>query len=145
MAGGKGWGTKKDPLTQSEEIAGQDRTPPDIDTGSAGKYPEAVSGNIEAEKALDELRAKEDSAPSCMNGCPHFFPTPKAGGKYMGLCRRYPPVPSGNARFFTWPVVINHPVSGFPQYPICGEHPIFQQEQATGHKSPINFDLSTGQ
>ncbi len=141
MAGGKSWGKKKDPQPEKpgEETAAQGQGPGDIDTG----YPEAVSGNIEAEKALDELRAGDDATPSCMNGCPHFFAVRQDGAKYLGLCRRFPPVPLANARWFSSHTVINHPVKGFPKHPICGEHPIFQQGQVT-RQNKINLDLAIG-
>ena len=128
MAKGKGWGKKKDPdpLTQANETPGQGQGPGDVDTGI---IPPPVA-SADMEKAAQQLHDIErDMIPSCMNGCPHFFPTPEAQGKYMGLCRRYPPVPSATARYFAWPVFINHPVRGFPKYPICGEHPVFQHRK----------------
>ncbi len=124
MAKGKWMGDLKDPEPAKpvEGTAGQGQLPPDIDSGSA------EPATIDSPPDLAE-QIERDMTPSCMNGCPHFFPIPEAQGKYMGLCRRFPPVPSATARYFAWPVFINNPVRGFPKYPICGEHPVFQHRK----------------
>ncbi len=94
--------------------------------GVMGEVPSVTYEDDPAPTATEVIEATQ---PSCMNGCPHFWPAPEETGKYLGFCRRFPPVPLANTRWHAMHPPINHPVKGMPDPPICGEHPTFGYEK----------------
>ena len=84
MAGKKGWGkNRKDPEPTPAEVPASD--------GLEHWAPQPEQAGTMMEQT------QQDTIPSCMNGCPHFFAVSQDGAKYLGLCRRFPPVPLSDA------------------------------------------------
>lgn len=97
---------------------------PDSEFAEVGEETASKEYAVSEAQAIAEAIAAEGVPPSCMNGCPHFEPVPTAGGKFLGYCRRYPPI--AIARHYSQFTIINHPLE-HDSPPICGEHPSFRK------------------
>ncbi|MEE9366712.1 MAG: hypothetical protein V3W44_08505 [Dehalococcoidales bacterium] len=135
MAKGKGWAKKSPqdretepvppaPPTLEEELKGMGAASVENNTATDNVSVVRTEVGTAAESPPPDSNPFDEALPSCESGCPHFQPVPEAGGKFLGHCRRYPPV--SIARWLSQFTIINHPLKHEPP-PICGEHPAFRK------------------